>query len=71
MTQKVRALSSDESESHREGTRAVREPLMRYICRKGREQTKTLVDHCDSMASCMEQRLGERKHGNVEVKWVW
>ena len=71
VTRKVRALSSGESESHREEPRAVREPLMRYICSKDREQTKTLVDHYDSVASCMKQRLGARKHGNIEVKWLW
>ena len=64
MTRKVRALLSGES-----GSRAVREPLTKYICRKDSEQTNTLVDHCDSKASCVEQRLGARKHCNVEV-WI-
>ena len=70
MTRKVRALSSGESE-HGQESRAVRELLMSYICRKTGELTKTLVIYCDSVARRVEQRLGARKHCNVQVKWLW
>ena len=67
----VRNLSSCESEFHGKESGAVRESLMNYICRKDREQTKTLAARCDAVASRMAQRLGARKHCNVEVKWLW
>ena len=67
----VRALSSRVSECHGKESGAARESLMNYICRKEKEQTKTLAVHCDAVASRMVQRLGARKHCNVEVKWLW
>ena len=49
----------------------MRESLRNYICRKDRELTKVLAVHCDAAASRVVQRLGARKHCNVEVKWLW
>ena len=57
----VRDLSLCESEFHGKESGAVRESLMNYICRKDREQTKTLAVHCDAVASRTVQRLGARK----------
>ena len=55
----VRDLSSCESEFHGKESGA------------DRELTKTLAVHCDAVASGMVQRLGARKHCNVEVKLLW
>ena len=71
MMQEVRDVSSCKSEFHGKESGAVRESLMNYICRKDREQTKTLAVHCDAVARRMVQRLGARKHCNFEVKWLW
>ena len=54
-------LPSCESECHGKESGAVRGSLMNYICRKDREQTKTVAVHCDAVASRMAQRLGARK----------
>ena len=51
ITQKVRALSSGESEFHAQGSGAPRGLLMKHICHGAGEPTKTLVLHCDSVAS--------------------
>ena len=61
MMREVGALPSCESEFHGKESGAVRESLMNDICRKDREQTKTLAVHCDAVASRMVQRLGARK----------
>ena len=66
----VRDLSSCVSQCHGEGSGAVKESLMNYICRKGKEQTETCAVHCDAVANRMIQRLGTRKRCNVEVKMV-
>ena len=57
----VRDLSSCESECHGKESGAARESLRNYICRKDREQTKTLAARCDAVESRMAQRLGARK----------
>ena len=62
MTQKVSALSSGESEFYAQGFGAARGLLMEHICHEAGETTKTLVLHCDSVASRgMAQRLGVGK----------
>ena len=62
VTQKVRALSS-------RGSGAARGLLMKHICHEAGEATKTLVLHCDSVASRgMAQRLGAGKCRHIEVK---
>ena len=71
-TQKVRALSSGESEFYAQGSGAARGLLMKHICHKAGEATKTLVLHCDSVASRgMAQRLGAGKCRHIEVKLLW
>ena len=67
----VRDVSSCESECHGKESGAVRESLMNYICRKGREQTKTLAVRNDAVAIRMVQRRGARKHCRVVVEWSW
>ena len=62
----VRDLSSCVSECLGKESRAMRESLMSYICRKDKEQMETCA-----VASCMVQRLGTRKHCHVVVKWLW
>ena len=72
VTQKVRALSSGESEFYAQGSGAARGMLMKHICNEAGEATKTLVLHCDSVASRgMAQRLGAGKCRHIEVKWLW
>ena len=72
MTQKVRALSSGESEFYAQGSWAARGLLMKHICHEAGEPTKTRVLHCDSVASRgMAQRLGAGKCRHIEVKWLW
>ena len=72
VTQKVRALSSGESEFHAQGSGAARGMLMKHISHEAGEPTKTLVLHCDSAASRgMAQRLGAGKCRRTEVKWLW
>ena len=72
MTQKVRALSSGESEFYAQGSRAARGLLMKHICHEAGEMKKTLVLNCDSVASRgMGQRLGAGKCSHIEVKWLW
>ena len=45
---------------------------MKHICHEAGEPTKTLVFHCDSVASRgMAQRLGAGKCRHIEVKWLW
>ena len=45
---------------------------MKHICHEAGEPTKTLVLHCDSVASRgMAQRLGAGKCRHIEVKWLW
>ena len=62
VTQKVRALSSGESEFYAQGSGAARGLLMKHICHEAGEPTKTHVLHCDSVASRdMAQRLGAGK----------
>ena len=69
VTQKVRALSSGESEFYAQGSGAARGLLMQHICHEAEESTKTLVLHCDSVASRgMAQRLGAGKCRHIEVK---
>ena len=59
VTQKVRALSSGESEFYAQGSGAARGLLMKHICHEAGETTKSLVLHCDSVASRgMAQWLG-------------
>ena len=60
----VTDLSSCETEFHGKKSGA-------GLCRKDREQTKTLAVQCDAVASRMVQRLRARKHCNVDVKWLW
>ena len=67
----VRDLSSCVSECHGEKSGAVKESLMNYSCRTGKDQTETCAVHCDAVESRMVERLGTRKHCNVEVKWLW
>ena len=62
----VRDLSSCVSECLGKESRAMRESLMSYICRKDKEQMETCA-----VANCMVQRLGTRKHCHVVVKWLW
>ena len=72
MTQKVRALSSGEPEFYAQGSGAARGLLMKNICHEAGESTKTLVLHCDSVASRgMAQWLGAGKSRHIEVKWLW
>ena len=72
VTQKVRALSSGESVFYAQGSGAARCLLMKHICHEAGETTKTLVLHCDSVASRgMAQRLGAGKCRHIEVKWLW
>ena len=72
VTQKVRALSSRESEFYAQGSGAARGLLMKHICHEAGEPTKKLVLHCDSVASRgMAQRLGAGKCRHIEVKWLW
>ena len=72
VTQKVRALSSGDSESYAQGSGAARGLLMKHICHEAGEATRTLVLHCDSVASRgMAQRLGAGKCRHIEVKWLW
>ena len=72
VTQKVRALSSGESEFYAQGSGAARGLLMKHICHEAGEPTKTLVIHSDSVASRgMAQRLGAGKCHHIEVKWLW
>ena len=72
MTQKVSALSSGESEFYAQGSGAARGLLMKHICHEAGETTKTLVLHCDSVASRgVAQRLGVGKCRRIEVKWLW
>ena len=62
VTQKVRALSSGELEFYAQGSGAARGLLMKHICHEAGEATKTLVFHCDSVASRgMALRLGSGK----------
>ena len=62
VTQKVRALSSGELEFYAQGSGAARGLLMKHICHEAGEATKTLVFHCDSVASRgMALRLGAGK----------
>ena len=71
MTQKVRALSSGESEFYAQGSGAARGLLMKHICHEAGEQKNTLVFHCDSVASRgMAQRFGAEKCRHIEVKWL-
>ena len=51
VTPKVRALSSGVSEFYARGSGAARGLLMKHICHEAEEPTKTLVLHCDSVAS--------------------
>ena len=45
---------------------------MKHVCHEAGEPTKTLVLHCDSVASRgMAQRLGAGKCHHIEVKWLW
>ena len=72
VTQKVRALSSGESELYAQGSGAARGLLMKHICHEAGEATKTLVLHYDSVASRgVAQRLGAGKCRHTEVKWLW
>ena len=72
VTQKVRALSSRESEFYAEGSRAARGLLMKHICHEAGEPTKKLVLHCDSVASRgMAELLGAGKCRHIEVQWLW
>ena len=72
VTQKVRALSSGESEFYAQGSGAARGLLMKHICHEAGEKKKTLVLHCDSVASRgMAQRLGAGKCRHNDVKWLW
>ena len=72
VTQKVRALSSGESEFNAPGSGAARGLLMKHVCHEAGETTKTLVLHCDSAASRgMAQRLGAGNCRHIEVKWLW
>ena len=72
VTQKVRALSSGESEFYAQRSGAARGLLMKHICHEAGEPTKTLVVHCDSVASRgMARRLGDGKCRHIEVKWLW
>ena len=67
--QKVRALSSSESEFYAQGSGAARGLLMRHICHEAGEPTQTLVLHCDSVASRgMAQQLVAGKCRHIEVK---
>ena len=71
-TQKVRALSSGESDVYAQGSGAARGLLMKHVCHEAGETTKTLVLHCDSVASRgMAQRLGAGKCHHIEVEWLW
>ena len=68
VTQTVRALSSGESEFYAQGSCAARGLLMKHICHEAGQPTKTLVLHCDSVASRgMAQRLGAGKCRHMEV----
>ena len=72
VTQKVRALSSGESEFYAHGFAAARGLLMKHICHEAGETKKTLVLHFDSVASRgMAQRLGAGKCHHVEVRCLW
>ena len=72
VTQKVRALSSGESEFYAQGSAAARGVLMKHTCHEAGETKKTLVLHCDSVASRgMAQRLGAGKCRHIVVKWLW
>ena len=45
---------------------------MKHICHEVGESTKTLVLHCDSVASRgLAHRLGAGKCRHIEVKWLW
>ena len=45
---------------------------MKHICHKAGETTRTLVLHCDSVASRgVAQLLGAGKCRHIEVKWLW
>ena len=62
VTQKVRALSAGESEFYSQGSGAARGLLMKHICQEAGEPKKTLMLHCDSVASRgMAQLLGAGK----------
>ena len=39
--------------------------------KRGREQTKILVDYSDSVASHMERQLGAGKSCTDKVIWLW
>ena len=58
VTQKVRDLSSGESEFHAQGSGAARGLLMNHICHEAGEPTKTLVLHRDSVASHGTAKVG-------------
>ena len=72
ITQKVRALSSGESEFYWQGSGPARGLLVKHICHEVGEPKKTLMLHCDSVASRgMAKRLGAGKCRHIEVKWLW
>ena len=72
VTQKVRPLSSGESEFYWQGSGAARGLLVKHICHEVGEPKKKLMLHCDSVASRgMAQRLGAGKFRHIEVKWLW
>ena len=69
VTQKVRASSSSEFYAQGSGARGL---LMKHFCHEAGEPKRTLMLHCDSVASRgMAQRLGARKCRHIEVKWLW
>ena len=61
VTQKVRGLSSGESEVNGQGSGAARGLLMEHICHEAGEPTKTLVLHCDSLASWLLENVATSK----------
>ena len=72
VTQKVRALSSGESEFNAQRSGAARGLLVKHICYEAGEPKKTPMLHCDSVAICgMAQRVGTGKCRHIEVKWLW
>ena len=72
VTQKVRALLSSESEFYAQVSGPARGLLMKHVCHGAGETKKTLVLHCDSVASRgMAQRLGAGKCRHIEAKWLW
>ena len=68
VTQKLRALSSGDSEFYAQGSGAARGLLMKHLGQEAGEPKKTLVLHRDSVAN---RGMGAGKCRHIEMKWLW